>query len=185
MTLPRGFKAEAERSAARVRSEMGLARTSRLDVRELATHVGIKLVSAEQLVDRGRIEELERLQAFAFSAATFEIRGSVIIVSNPLRTPGRIASDVAHEISHHLLKHDLTEIREVNGTAFRTCKPDEEEQATAYGGTLLLPRPALLAAVAKGDTEEDIAIEFGVTSEMARFRVNTTGVTKQVRRRSG
>jgi hypothetical protein len=32
-----------------------------------------EVVSADRLVDRARLEEIERLQSFAFSAATFEI----------------------------------------------------------------------------------------------------------------
>ena len=56
------------------------------------------------------------------------------VVTNPLRTPGPLASDIAHEIAHVLLEHDLAEIREIEGVPFRTCQLDEEEQATALGG---------------------------------------------------
>ncbi|WP_116043546.1 ImmA/IrrE family metallo-endopeptidase [Amycolatopsis palatopharyngis] len=66
--------------------------------------------------------------------------------SGPVRSPGRLASDVAHEVAHRLLEHQLSEVREIEGIPFRTCQPDEEEQATAFGGTLLLPRPLLTAA---------------------------------------
>lgn len=186
MTLPRGFKAEAEREAIRPRKEMGLAPTAPLNVQELAMTLGVRVVSAEQLIDMERLHELERLQAFAFSAATFEISGRRFIVTNPLRTEGRLASDVAHELSHVLLKHDLSELRELDGVPFRSCRPDEEEQATAFGGTLMLPRPMLVAMASRGLGPEEIAERCVVTVEMARFRYNTTGVVKQVgRRRSG
>jgi len=59
---------------------------------------------------------------------------------------------------------------------------DEEEQATAFGGTLLLPRVLLVAAVGRGLGPDDIATKYNVTVEMARYRCNTTGVAKQVRR---
>lgn len=62
---------------------------------------------------------------------------------------------------------------------FRTCKPDEEEEATAFGGTLLLPRPLLLSAARRRASVEQIAHQYDVTVEMARFRYNTTGVAKQ------
>ncbi|WP_370129859.1 ImmA/IrrE family metallo-endopeptidase [Streptacidiphilus sp. EB103A] len=64
-----------------------------------------------------------------------------VVVTIPLRSPGRRASDVAHELSHLVLTHDLAEVREANGMPFRTCRPDEEEQATAFRGTLILPHP--------------------------------------------
>lgn len=185
MTLPRGFKARAERDAARVRQELGLRQTDSLNAVALAEHTGARVVSAERLVPMKSLEELERLQAFAFSAATFEVRRQKIIVTNPLRSPGRLASDVAHEIAHLMLQHDLTEVREIDGVPFRTCKPDEEEQATALGGTLLLPRPLLSQAAFRGEDPAAISERCGVTLEMARYRFNTTGVARQAARRSG
>lgn len=180
MTLRRGFKAEAERTAARVRRELGLAAHDRLDPRDLAAHRRVAIVNAEELVDIAELEELERLQAYSFSAATFEIQGRKIIVVSPLRNSGRQNSDIAHELAHDMLGHDLSEIREVDGMPFRTCNPGEEEEATAFGGTLLLPRPLLLSAARRGATIEQIASQYDVTVEMARFRYNATGVAKQV-----
>ncbi|MBB5855732.1 ImmA/IrrE family metallo-endopeptidase [Amycolatopsis umgeniensis] len=179
MTLRRGFKAEAEREAARVRKELGLASHDRLDPRDLAKHLSVSIVDSGELVDVTELEDLERLQAFAFSAATFEIEQRKIIVVSPLRNTGRQNSDIAHELAHVMLKHDLSEIREVDGMPFRTCKPDEEEEATAFGGTLLLPRPLLLSAARRQASIEQIANQYDVTVEMARFRYNTTGVAKQ------
>jgi len=185
MTLPRGFKADAERKALHYRKELGLLADDRLNPYALAEHLTIATISAEQLVERERLEEIERLQAFAFSAATFQIGGRTIIVTNPVRSPGRLASDLAHELSHLILEHELTEVRQVNGIPFRTCKPDQEEQATTLGGTLLLPRPLLMRAAVQGQGPMQIAETYGVTLEMARFRYNTTGVAKQAQRRSG
>ncbi|EGD44026.1 putative toxin-antitoxin system, toxin component [Nocardioidaceae bacterium Broad-1] len=179
--MPRGFKAEAERTAERIRAELNLAPDAALPAGQLTEYMGIRLVSAETLVDRSRLEELERLQAFSFSAVTFDVQDRKIIVTNPLRTKERMASDVAHEVSHVLLKHKLSEVREVEGVPFRTCQPAEEEQATALGGALLLPRKLLLAAARRRLTPEAIAAEYGVTVDMARFRYNTTGVGRQAR----
>jgi Zn-dependent peptidase ImmA (M78 family) len=178
VTLPRGFKAAAEREAVRLRGAMGLRPTDGLSIRRLAAHLDVKVVSADQLVITERLEELERLQAFAYSAATFEILGRCYIVTNPLRSVGRLTSDVAHELAHMLLKHELTEIRDLAGVPFRTCRPDEEEQATAFGATLMLPRPLLEAAALGGLGPGEIAADNEVTIEMARYRYNTTGVAK-------
>lgn len=183
MTLPHGFKANAEREATRLRNEMGLGVADPLDMHALAAHLGVTVVSADELIDRERLEEIERLQAYAFSAATFEIQSRKFIVTNPLRNLARLASDVAHELAHILLKHDLGELRLIDGHAFRTCRPAEEEQATAFGGTLLLPRTLLRRAALRGEGPEQIALSNGVTVDMARFRYNTTGVAKQVSRR--
>ncbi|WP_285473465.1 ImmA/IrrE family metallo-endopeptidase [Actinoplanes sp. NBRC 101535] len=140
----------------------------------VADHLRLKVISASSLVELERLEELERLQAFAFSAVTFEISGKKFIVTNPLRAGGRVASDLAHEISHILLEHQLSEITEFEGVPFRTCLPAEEEQATALGGTLLLPRPLLIRAASRKMGIEEIADHYSVTIEMARFRYNST-----------
>lgn len=182
MTLRRGFKAEAERLALALREQLGVSRTAPLDLEPVARTRGIKIISADELVSLRRLEELERIQAFAFSACTFEINSSIFIVVNPLRSQERRRSDIAHELSHLLLDHDLSEIRDVAGVPFRTCRPQQEEEATALGGTLLLPRPLLLAAAKKGWEIDQIAKHYGVTIEMARYRYNTTGVAKQINR---
>jgi Zn-dependent peptidase ImmA (M78 family) len=182
MTLRRGFRTYAEEVAREIRSEMGLVPADRLDLRALAERRGIRTLSADELIDKERLIDLERMQAFAFSACTFDINGMKVIVVNPLRSPARQASDIAHELSHLLLKHELTEVREIAGVTFRTCRSDQEEEATTLGGTLLLPRPLLMRAVGRGMSVESIAKTYGVTSEMARFRFNTTGVSTQLHR---
>ena len=180
MTLRRGFKASAEKEAERLRSELNLEPSDALSPNEIAAHMGVAIVRADELVDLERLEELERLQAFAFSAATFELEDRKIIVVNPLRSEGRLNSDVAHELAHILLGHELAEIREIGGVPFRTCLPEEEEEATTFGGTLLLPRPLLMSAARRRSGPKEIADQYKVTIDMARYRYNSTGVAKQV-----
>jgi Zn-dependent peptidase ImmA (M78 family) len=182
VTLPRGFKARAEREAERLRSEVGLRPDATLDVQELAGHLKTQIVCADKLIAIERLEELERIQAFSFSAATFKISGRNYIVTSPLRSAERRNSDIAHELAHILLEHELSEIREVDGVPFRTCRPEEEEQATAFGGTIMLPSQLLLAAASRGQGPAEIAAANAVSVEMARFRYNTTGVAKQAKR---
>lgn len=180
MTLRRGFKAMAERMAVEVRAELDLAPAAGVDPRRIAALRGITVVSASDLIDVARLEELEQIQSYAFSAATFELpTGRNVIVTNPLRDPARTNSDLAHELAHVLLQHNLTEVEHFGGRAFRTCAPDQEEEATALGGALLLPRPLLLAAARRGLTVEEVARQYQVTQQMARYRMNTTGVTRQ------
>jgi Zn-dependent peptidase ImmA (M78 family) len=182
MTLRRGFRTEAERIAREVRQEIGLSSADPLDLPALAERRGVRVISADRLVDIERLHELERIQAFAFSACTFDIDGVKVIVVSPLRSPARQTSDIAHEFSHLLLSHEMTEVREIAGVPFRTCRSDQEEEATTLGGTLLLPRPLLMRAASRGMNIERIARTYGVTIEMARFRYNTTGVAKQLQR---
>jgi|SRR5450755_116708 Zn-dependent peptidase ImmA (M78 family) len=181
MTLRRGFLAEAERHAARIRSELGQASTSKLSMEVVASHLGIRVIAADKLVDFSRLQDLERIQAFAFSACTFDLDGIKVVVFNPIRSAERRESDIGHEVSHVILGHELSALRTIAGTPFRTCQPDQEEEATNLAGTILLPRPLLLSAARRGLGVEEIAQRCGVTVDMARFRLNRTGVVKQIR----
>jgi Zn-dependent peptidase ImmA (M78 family) len=139
----RGFKAEAERLAERIRTQLGLHPHDRVEIRQLAKHLNVEVIPADRLVDRARLEELERIQPGAFSAATFHLpEGRTIAVYNPCsREPGRTNSDIGHEIAHILLDHDVREIQQIAGHTFITCNPEQEEEATWLAGCLLLPRP--------------------------------------------
>lgn len=83
-----------------------------------------------------------------------------------------------------MLAHDLTEIHNIDGVRFRTCSPSRDGQATALGGTLLLPRSLLLAAANRGLVPDRIAASYAVTTDLARYRYKTTGVAKQLERRA-
>jgi F420-dependent methylenetetrahydromethanopterin dehydrogenase len=89
VTLRRGFRAEAERQAKAIRDSLGLRAEDRLEIKLAAEGLGVTVVSADELIDVHRLEELDRIQAFAFSACTFEIGDSKVIVFNPLRSSAR------------------------------------------------------------------------------------------------
>lgn len=183
MTLPRGFKTNAERTADELRAAIGAPADKPLDLVALAQHLGADVVAADELVAIERLHQIERLQAFAFSACTFDVGGKLFVVYNPLRKPDRRASDVTHELSHIVLEHELSEVQYLDGVPFRTCRPDQEEEATALAGAILLPRKLLLAAARNGETHDRLARRHGVTTDMARYRWNITGVERQVRSR--
>lgn len=178
--MRRGFKAEAERIADRVRNEMGLQRTDALDAVALARHVGADVRCADELTSLAKLEALEELQPGSFSACTFNVGSRHVIVFSPLASPGRRQSDLAHEVSHVVLNHAVKEVEQVGALSFFTCDPDEEQEANWLAGCLLLPRSLLLAAVKRGMDSAAIAEEYGTSVQMASFRLRTTGVTRQV-----
>lgn len=181
--MRRGFKAEAERLAQSVREQQGLDSDVPVSLETTAKQLGVRMVSADQLVSRSRLEELELLQHDAFSAATFRLsNGQYVIVFNPLASPGRQRSDQAHELAHILLDHDVRTIERVGNFQFLTCDLEQEDEANWLGGCLLLPRPLLLKAAHARLTPRDIAERHGVTETMARFRLNASGVMVQVGR---
>ena len=89
-----------------------------------------------------------------------------------------------HELSHLILRHEMRRLERIGDLAFFTCDPDQEEEANVLGATLLLPRPLLLRAHGSGTSATEIATRYQVTEQIARWRLNTSGVAVQVRRRA-
>ncbi|MFJ3014935.1 ImmA/IrrE family metallo-endopeptidase [Streptomyces collinus] len=103
-------------------------------------------------------------------------------VYNPCNEPARTKSDIAHELAHVLLGHEVRELQQIGGHAFFTCDPDQEEEANWLAGCLLLPRQLLLRHAYAGADAATLAAAAGVSVPMARFRLNTSGVLLQARR---
>ena len=179
--MRRGFKAHAERLAEVVRNEMGIQPSDGMDAAVLAIHAGARVQPADELVSLNKLVDLEALQSGAFSACTFYVGGRSIIIYNPLASGGRNQSDIAHEVAHILLGHDLQQVHRVETFAFFTCDPDEEQEANWLAGCLLLPRKLLLYSVRRGLDATDVARTYGVSVNMAEFRIRATGVLRQIR----
>ena len=159
---------------------MGTRASDGLDAVLLATHAGAEVRRADELTSLSKLKTLETLQSGAFSACTFHIGGRPIIVYSPLASHGRTQSDVAHEVSHIILSHDVQTVQQLDGASFFTCDPDEEQEANWLAGCLLLPRNLLLSAMRRGLNAEEIAQKYGVSLPMAEFRIRATGVLRQL-----
>jgi hypothetical protein len=114
----RGFKADAERISVRVRQDLGISATAVLPLERACTSLGLEVRSAADLIDIDRLTKIEQVQPGAFSACTFEIGDRRIIVWNPLSSPARTSSDITHELSHMLLKHQVQTVHIVGEPAF-------------------------------------------------------------------
>lgn len=181
--MRRGFKSEAERLATEIRERLGCSYYEPVPMDILANDLGVTLKSADELVPRHRLEELQDLQEDAFSAATFRLPGGQrVVVHNPLHPPGRTRSNQAHELAHIALDHSLRTLEKVGSLSFVTCDVEQEEEADWLGGCLLLPREVLLVAAREGKSAAQLAQQFGTSEHMARFRLNASGVLVQVGR---
>lgn len=183
--MRRGFKAEAERIAAQLRTDLDIAPNTRIDLDDLAVHIGVELRDAADLIDVALLEQLDELQPRCFSAATFHLPdGRIVAVTNPVgTTDARRCSDLAHELSHVVLKHEIRRVQRVGPLTVFDCDSEQEEEANWLAGCILLPRPLLLVAARRGTTAETLAQKHGVSVEMARFRLNASGVYFQAGQR--
>ena len=180
MALRRGFKSEAERIAKRVRTELGMSAAQTVAPEVLATLLGIEVRAGDELIPRERFDELENIQPDSFSACTLRPSADrLVVVYNPLSSKSRQRSDIAHELAHALLDHDLSRVERLGDVTFLSCDPTQEEEAAWLSGCLLLPRALLLAEVRRGSGAKDIAKKCGVSERMAQYRLDVTGVVRQ------
>ena len=134
----------------------------------------------DELIPRERFSELEHIQPDSFSACTLRPSPDrLVVVYNPLSAKSRRRSDVAHELAHALLDHDLSRVERLGDVTFLSCDPTQEEEAGWLSGCLLLPRTLLLAEVRRGSGAKDIAKKYGVSERMAQYRLDVTGVVRQ------
>jgi Zn-dependent peptidase ImmA (M78 family) len=99
--------------------------------------------------------------------------------ANPLSPKTRQKSDIAHELAHTLLDHELSRVQRLGDVTFLSCDPVQEDEAAWLSGCLLLPRALLLAEVRSGATAKEIADKHGVSETMAKYRLGVTGVVRQ------
>ena len=180
MVLRRGFKSEAERIAGRIRTELRMNSAQSVAPEALAGLSGVEIRAGDELIPLRRFVDLEHVQSGSFSACTFRpFADRVVVVFNPLSARSRRTSDLAHELAHILLDHELSRIERLGDITFRSCNAMQEEEAAWLSGCLLLPRALLLAEIRKGSSASEIAETYSVSEGMARYRLNVTGVVRQ------
>lgn len=176
-----GFKTEAERTSSSIRPELGLKPVDWLDCLSLASYLGIPVVSLKELAEDGaRAGSIARLLASdsGFSALTVCVGTRRIIVYNPSHPPGRRANSLAHELSHIILEHPSTPA--LNADRQRYWNKQFEDEADWQAGALLVPRDGALAWLKRGDGLDEGAIHFGVSPALFKWRVNQTGIPRQL-----
>jgi hypothetical protein len=184
-TLRRGFKKEAEEISSELRGELDLEPIDPLDPFDLAAHLGIPVAPLFELLKHGADQRyLDRVlrPQVKFSALTV-CRGSHrAIFFNHVHSKRRRANSISHEISHIVLEHESRPA--LTDGHRRNWDPAQEEEADWLAGCLLVPRAGALAWFARGGGFEDGADHFAVSGQLFHWRVNHTGVVRQLRART-
>lgn len=180
--LPPGFKEEAEERAAAYRSELKLRGDERLDPLRLAAFLEIPVVSLGELRDRWGADP----QAVAlflgpargvFSAATVTDPPYRMVVYNEAQSPRRLANSLAHELAHIILEHEPAPTQ---SDGLRYWNQDVEQEADWLASVLLVPREGLHRLLEAGYDEPRVAEHFGVSDELVRWRINQSGVRREL-----
>lgn len=182
MNFRRGFKAECERVAIELREELGLSAAERLDPHLLAKHLAIPVASLAEFASScgAAVAQLTSADRGCFSAATVFFGPRRMIVYNPAHPPGRHANSVAHELAHVLLEHEPGAVRERSGE--RRWRAADEAEADWLAATLLAPREGILQVMYELGEVGAAAAHFGISEALMRWRLNHTGVARQIQR---
>lgn len=182
--MRRGFKSQAERLAQDHRVRVGLGPNDRLDPRAFLEGHGF-LVWEPADVPGMEPEELHQLTVAdpeSWSGVTINFEESKLIIVNPQHLLGRQANTLMHEWSHIELNHKPNRVdRSENGLLLLSDYPKElEEEADWLAGCMLLPRDGLLHHCRVGLDAQGVANHFGVSRQLATWRIGATGVKRQL-----
>ena len=183
--LRHGFKSDCEKQAEKLREELETELNEPLCAFNVAKHLNIPVYKATEFLQTE--SDLEVLtgtnkKPCEWHALTMVTEnGNRIIIHNPFSSNARQQSDMMHEIAHVILKHehkrgDLP----IYLLGLWSYDKVQEEEAKCLGATLQLPRKSLLWARENDMTNEEMATHFNASIDMVRYRLNSTGVDRQL-----
>jgi Zn-dependent peptidase ImmA (M78 family) len=101
------------------------------------------------------------------------------VLLNDSHTVERQRVTVLEELWHILLGHKLTRIARVAEAYGRTYDGTEEHDAYYLASATLLPKAAMIDAVSKNCTSEQIGRVFGTSSELVDYRIKRLGLWRE------
>lgn len=181
MKLRRGFKSEANAYAREFRDELKLAHCDPLCPFKLAAHLEVPTVPLKHYAN-------DEPDAYAylksqngqreFSALTLCYGAERLIVYNDAHSVGRIASDVAHELSHIILIHPAKPPFDEAGS--RHYSAMLENEANWLGPALLISEEAALKIGRSGVSIPVAANAYGVTRDVMSMRLNVLAIHRRL-----
>lgn len=168
-------KAACKRLAGEVRAELGLEPMDALDPWQLAELYGVRVLALGQLpLDHAVRDHFHSVRPEVFSGALLPHRTGAVIVENDAHPMARRRSTMSHEMAHVVGEHKFhTSL--VNERGCRTADKLQEDEAAEISGELLIPFEAAKRLARRKATDDEVALRFGVSPELARWRMNATG----------
>jgi Zn-dependent peptidase ImmA (M78 family) len=182
----RGFKAWCERYSVDKRKALGLAVHDPLDARALASHLGVRVWTPDDVPGLsteaiGVLLRNDGVTPSDWSAVTLMVGTKVVVILNSSHSPGRQASDLTHELAHHIRGHEAKEVSvSADGLMLLSSyEKAQEEEADWLSGSLLLPRDALASIKRRRLDTAAACLEYKVSARMLQYRISMTGINRQ------
>jgi len=178
----RGFKKWADDEATLQRSKLGLSKFAPLDPVKLADYHDILVYPVNGINDMPleisttiMRDGYKQFHALAMLTET----NKKLIIYNPRNGLSRRNSDLMHELSHFICGHSFDSKNEISENIYlREFNQEDEEEAEWLSGCLLFPKCAALTAEKYNKNPTDVCEEYGISSQMYRYRINVTGAKK-------
>jgi len=174
--MRRGFKAQATRLALEIRSEFSTVARAAFDPYAYFQEYGIDVITIGELEGPARDHFYLQLGG-TLSGALIPTGTGFIVLDNDAHPMTRRRATAAHELAHHALEHEFTASISLSE---RKCGlgGDQESEADVLAGELLIPFESAKAHAFAGWTDEQVAEQYGVSIEFARWRMNASGARK-------
>jgi Zn-dependent peptidase ImmA (M78 family) len=168
-------KAACKRLAAELRAEIGLQPMDAFDPWKLAELYGLRVIALSTLPVASEIRDHFTIaRPSVFSGALVPIGTGAVIIENDAHPDVRRRSTMGHELAHVIGEHKFgTSL--VNERGCRLADQAQEDEAAEIGGELLIPFEAAKKLGRRKATNEEVALQFGISIEMARWRMDATG----------
>lgn len=181
--MRRGFKAEAKALALELRQEVGCDLLATFDPWALAKLYGVAVYDLDDLNCANEAREHFTVTRIAvFSGALVPLSQGQVILENPGHQLVRRRSTVSHEMAHVTLEHAFAATM-VNERGCRSAVPGQEAEAAELSGELLIPFDAAVHLASRHATDDEAADQFGVSNQVAGWRLNGSGARKIQTRR--
>ncbi len=173
-----------EQAAENFRADLGLSRHQPLDSLRVEID-GVRVIPVGKntnCLDARTVSQLTGNASGEWSAMSVPIDAdneNWIVLLNDSHTVERQRVTVLEEFWHILLGHKLTKIARVAEAYGRTYDKDEEHDAYYLASATLLPKSAMIEAVAKKHSSVQIAKVFGTSFELVDYRVKRLGLWRE------
>lgn len=170
MPFRRGFKAEANRIAVRIREQMGLGVIDPIEPEAICVEFDIELIAMSTL--DCDCSAFRGSQKGCFSAVTVPCGARIAIVHNDFHHPYRQRSNICHELAHCFLGHQC--VPPLTSDGERARDGGIEAEANYLAGSLLVTNEAALHIV-KNALVPSAQRLYGVSRQMLEYRLRVSG----------